>query len=445
MIRVFTVLLLIFSTILVHAENKKDDSAYYEFVPDVSYELVADRLSCLDTEIPLHFNETVHAFVDYFAVRDREYTKLMMQRRNVFFPIFEEALKRHGLPDELKYLSIVESGLNTSAVSRVGAVGLWQFMPYTGKMFKLDQNWYLDERMDPYKATEAACKYLKELYGYFHDWELALASYNAGPGNVRRAIRRSGYKKSFWEVYSYLPRETRSYVPQLIAVIYVLNYAAEHNLFIDDKDYQMAYDQIDIDGYLHLNTLADLLGICPEDIAELNPELKRMIVPENSKDYKLRLPADKMELLALNMDTFIDSAANTGKEEIKKLAQNSTGSTYGREKIVYRVRSGDVLGSIAERYHVRVSDLRAWNNIRGNLIRVGQHLNVYVRSQYANNSGGSSSDPAPIPASKVHLVQPGDSLWKISRQYQGLSIEKIMKLNNLKTSEIKPGQKLVIG
>ena len=417
---------------------------HYDYVPDIPYDTVAKRLSLLEKEIPLVFNTRVKAFIDYFTIRDREYTRMIMRRKNKFFPLFEKYLAKYNLPDELKYLSIIESGLNTRARSRVGAMGLWQFMPYTGKIFHLDQDWFIDERMDPEKATEAACLYLQELYSIQKDWELALASYNAGPGNVRKAIRRSGYKKRFWEVYRYLPRETRSYVPQFVAIIYVLNYAEDYNLFTEDEEYQMIADTIQINGYCHLPTLANLLGICPEDLEELNPELKRSVVPKNAKKYPLRIPYDKVDFLTFHRKQIMDSASNAGKEEMEYIARNTVGSTYGRQRVIHRVRSGDVLGRIAERYHVRVADIRAWNNIRGNLIRVGQRLNIYVKNSYVSSNEKSGS-PQPVPNSKIHIVQPGDTLWNISRQYQGLSIEKIKELNNLKDSRIKPGQKLLIG
>ena len=197
-----------------------EDTVYhYDHIPDVPYELVEDRIKCIPSSIPLNFNERVYAFVNYFAVIDRDYTRMIMERTPLYFPIIEKYLKKYNLPDELKYLAIIESGLKPNAISRAGAVGLWQFMPGTGNYFKLHTDWYVDDRMDPYKATEAACQYLSQLYSIFNDWGLALAAYNAGPGNVRRAIRRSGYKKKFWDIYRYLPRETRGYVPQFVAMI----------------------------------------------------------------------------------------------------------------------------------------------------------------------------------------------------------------------------------
>jgi membrane-bound lytic murein transglycosylase D len=420
----------------------------YEYVPDFSYEEVQDRISCLDSEVPLSYNKVVKSFIDYFTVRDRGYTKLMAQRVNLYFPIFEHYLKEYGLPEELKYLSIIESGLNTTARSRAGAVGLWQFMPSTGRLYKLHQDYYIDERMDPYEATEAACKYLKSLYGMFGDWELALASYNAGPGKVRRAIRRSGYKKSFWEVYNHLPRETRSYVPQFVAIMYVMKHLEDHNLFVDDLLYPIASDTIKVSQYLDLATLGNQLDVCLEDMKKLNPALRRNALPKEAKNYAIRIPVDKMAYFQTNRLAILDSASQVGQQRVELLAKTAPGSTYGKQKISYRVRSGDVLGKIAVRHGVRTSDLRKWNNLRGNLIRVGQRLVIYTNSSAPVAVASAKTKPVTprdIPNSKVHTVQPGDTLWDISLMYKGLTIDKLKKLNNLSNNKIKPGQKLIIG
>lgn len=415
----------------------------YEYVPDASYDLVADRIACIQSDIPLTYNHRVKSFVDYFTVRDREYTRMVIRRKDIYFPLFEAYLKKYNMPQDLKYLAIVESGLKPEARSRVGAVGLWQFMPSTGRMFGLNQDWYIDERQSPEKSTEAACKYLKQLYNMFGDWELALAAYNTGPGNVRKAIRRSGYKKSFWDIYRYLPRETRSYVPQFVAIAYTLNFIDEHNLREDIPDYIVDADTLMVSQFASLKVLAEQLNVCEEDLKKLNPELRRAAVPETAKNYPLRIPADMADFLAANSSSILDSA---GSETIKKQfvaqAKKSSGSTYGRSKVTYRVRRGDVLGKIAERHGVRLSDVRRWNNIRGSRIYAGQRLTLYVKS---SSRAAVASSRSPVPSGKYHLVQPGDSLWEISRKYQGLTVTKIKQLNKLSSNSIKPGQKLIIG
>ena len=423
-----------------------------DFIPDVTYEEMEDRLSCLENEIPLSFNSRVQSFIDYFSVRNRNCTKEIISNQSVFFPIFEQQLAKYGLPDELKYLSIIESGLNPNAISRAGAGGLWQFMPATGKSFGLSQSWYIDERMNPWKSTEAACKYLKSLYSMFGDWELALAAYNTGPGNVRKAIRRSGYKKSFWEIYRYLPRETRGYVPQFVAMIYTLHYAEEHNFVLDDLDenHLPKYDTLQVDHYVHLNTLGDQISVCHEDMIRLNPQIIRGATPDGLVDYPIKIPVEQIEFARTHRNEVLDTASKVGKKELQALAKNSTGSTYGRKKVVYRVRSGDVLGTIAERYHVRISDIRSWNQLRGNMIYVGQRLNIWVLPHYSTVASKQTSKPKKpaktvlIEGGKYHVVQEGDSLWSISKLYEDMSIEKLKKLNNLNTSRIDPGQKLLI-
>lgn len=420
--------------------------------PEVPYELMEDRLRCVEGSIPLVFNDRIKSFIDYFTIRDREYTKSVLANRDLFFPIFEKALAEKGMPDELKYLSIVESGLRPNAMSRVGAAGLWQFMPATGKSYGLSQSWYIDERMDPYEATQAACRYLNALYNMFGDWELALAAYNTGPGNVRKAIRRSGYKKTFWEIYRYLPRETRSYVPQFVAMIYTLNYLDEHNFILEDIDmnYQVAHDTVHVNGYMHLETFANLTNLCVDDLISLNPHVIRGATPDGTLNFPLRVPADLAGDIRMNRQTILDSASKVGKKELEYLARNSPGSTYGRTRQIYRVRSGDVLGTIAQRYHVRVSDLRKWNNIKGNMIRVGQRLNIWTLPHYSSKTRETyvmKNVPKPVPVvagGTYHLVKSGESLWSISKLYEDLSIEKIKKLNNLTSSNIKPGQKLLI-
>jgi membrane-bound lytic murein transglycosylase D len=416
-----------------------------EFIPaDATPELVADRLSCLQKKIELTYNNRVHGFIDYFTIRDREYTRMVQRRKDLYFPIFERKLKEYGLPDELKYLSIIESGLNPRATSRARAVGLWQFMSGTGHYMGLRSDWYIDERMDPEKATDAACRYLQMLYSMFNDWHLALAAYNSGPGTVKYAIRKSGYKKTFWEVFNRLPRETRSYVPQFIAIIYAMNYAPEHNLVEMAREQVPPHDTIQVRQFLNFKTFASLTGTCVEDMQLLNPAVLRGALPDNGQTHSLRVPVWSKAALAGNRATILDSASKIGKQELEALAKNSYGTTYGREVQIYRVQSGDVLGSIAARFGVRVNDLKKWNAIHGNTIRVGQRLNVWTYKPGALASRLTPSIVIP-PNSKTYTVQPGDTLWDISKKVPGISVEKIKSLNNLKNSKLQPGQKLIIG
>lgn len=448
-LRVFLLCALMFAACALQAQN-------YEYVPDATQEEIADRMSCIDTDIPIELNDKVYSFITYFTERDRGYTKMVQDRMDLYFPIFEHYLAKYDMPDEIKYLPIIESGLNPKAISRATAGGLWQFMPSTGRMYKLHQDFYIDERFDPYKATESACLYLKRLYGMFNDWELALAAYNCGPGNVRKAIRRSGYKDSFWEVYRYLPRETRSYVPQFVAMIYVMNYADFHNLPVNDRKKLPDWETVEVQQYLHLPTMASMLNLCEEELMVLNPAVKYKALPDGSdKAYPLRLPSQALEAFEAQREEILDSASKVGKKEIDYLARNTPGSTYGRNQVRYKVRSGDVLGVIAQRYGVRVSDIKSWNNLHSNTIRIGQTLNIWLLPGTAprnpvpvarTTSTPSASTPVTIPpGAKTHTVQPGDTLWDIARMYDGLSVEKIKQLNNLKSNSLKPGMTLLIG
>lgn len=445
--------LLLFLTYL-GAYAQEEELPPVDFIPDNTYEEVADRIKCIEGEIPLNFNQRVMAFVDYFSIRNREYTRGIIKKKELYFPIFSEILAKHGMPDELKYLSIVESGLRANAISRANAVGLWQFISSTGKIYGLKNGWYIDERMDPYESTDAACRHLKDLYGMFGRWELALAAYNCGPGNVRKAIRRSGYKKEFWDIYRYLPRETRSYVPQFVAITYLFNHLELHNFLETPEHYAPEWDTIMISQYFHLETFANQVDQCVDDLIQLNPQIKRGALPEGTNNFALKIPSDLKDYVVENRTQLYDTASKVGKKELEYLARNTPGSTYGRKKLVYRVRSGDVLGTIARKYHVRVSDLRAWNRIRGSMIRIGQRLNIWVLPTYSEKTkklytvdlpeAVKNEDKVIIKdGQQVYKVKSGDSLWSISKK-TNTTIEKIKSANKLASNTIQPGQSLVI-
>ncbi len=421
----------------------------YEYIPaEETPELVADRLACLQQTIPLVYNHNIHGFINFFTIRNREYTRLMLRRKDLYFPLFEKYLAKYNLPEELKYLSIIESGLNPRAVSRASAVGLWQFMSFTGRYFDLHNDWYFDDRMDPEKSTEAACRYLSQLYSMFHNWELALAAYNSGPGTVRRAIRRSGNKKTFWEVYRHLPRETRSYVPQFVAIIYAMNYAEEHNMIETAAEEAIPHDTLAVKSFLHLEIFSRLTGTCTEELLQLNPSIRHHAIPDNGRTFILKLPISAKLELDKNRKFILDSASRTGKKETELLAKKAVGNTFGRELIVYRVKYGDALGIIAQRHRVKIDDLRKWNNMRGNMIRTGQRLNIWVIPSQKVSQVQPAAAPVTaiaLPNGTTYVVQPGDTLWDISRKFQGMTIEKIKALNNLKSNRLEPGMKLIIG
>jgi membrane-bound lytic murein transglycosylase D len=429
----------------------------YDYIPDATYEEMSDRISCIENEIPLVFNERVKSFIDYFTVRDRDYTREILNRKDFYFSLFQPYIDKYDIPEEIKYLAIVESGLRPDAISRANAVGMWQFISSTGRNYGLNGDWYVDERMDPYKATDAAVRHLLDLHRMFDDWELAIAAYNCGPGNVRKAIRRSGYKKRFWDIYRYLPRETRSYLPQFVAIAYALNYAEEHNLYPTRIYHLPRHDTIRVSQYLHLETLSNQLGLCVDDLLFLNPDIKRGALPEETRDYALKIPSDLKTRVVSERSFLYDTAGKVGKEHLQYLARNMPGSTFGRKKINHRVKSGDVLGTIAHQYHVRISDIKEWNGLRSNLIRVGQNLSIWVLPSYSSatkdlyasaNTNRPISTPTPEEHpnndKKLYQVRHGDTLWEIS-QKQNVSIEKLKTLNRLRGNTIHPGQQLIIG
>jgi membrane-bound lytic murein transglycosylase D len=413
----------------------------YEYIPgDETPELISTRLACIEGTIPLKNNKTVHGFIQYFTVRDREYSKSMLRKKDLYFPLFEKYLAKYNLPDELKYLSVIESGLNPRAISPARAVGLWQFMQYTGKHYGLNTDWYWDDRMDPEKSTEAACKLLADLYRMFKNWELALAAYNSGPGTVMKANRKSGYKNDFWEVYRFLPRETRSYVPQFIAIVYTMKYAEEHNLFEPFTEAFPSTDTIHVNSFLNLETLGSLTGTCMEELHFLNPALKTKSIPANGKTHIIKMPLLAKQALMSNSKFILDSARKSGKHDFENLMAKK--SEDGKEMITYLVKSGDGLGIIASRFKVSQASLREWNNLSSSgMIHPGQRLKIWTKPGAAPTS---NKPIAKVRTPETYVVQHGDSLWDISKKFDGISIEKIKQLNSLSSNDIKPGQKLVL-
>jgi membrane-bound lytic murein transglycosylase D len=298
--------------------------------------------------------------------------------------------------------------------------------------------------MDPERSTEAALRYLKVLNRRFKNWELALAAYNCGPGNVNRAIRRSGGKRTFWGIYRYLPRETRSYIPQFQAIMYVLRYAEEHNLILEEPAYPMAYEKVDMGKGYSLENLARHTGLCVEDLEYLNPSLKRKEVPDFGKVISLNVPQHSHRYITDNKEWIVDSLT---AEKQRYLAKNPAMKTdKPLYNATYRVRSGDVLGKIAQKYGVSVSQLKSWNGLYSNTIRIGQVLHIqHDNATFEKNIASSAAISTNSNGGKMYTVQPGDSLWLISRKLEGVTIEQLKKLNNLNNNQIKPGQKLIIG
>lgn len=348
--------------------------------PQFSDSIYIDRLTRMPVLMEMPYNDIVRKFIDTYTVRLRGQVAFMLSTCNFYMPIFEEALDAYGLPLELKYLPIIESALNPSAVSRAGATGLWQFMHATGKVYGLENNSLVDERRDPIKATWAAARYLKDMYDIYHDWNLVIAAYNCGPGNINKAIRRAGGKTDYWEIYRYLPRETRGYVPAFIAANYVMTYYCKHNICPMETNIPQATDTVLVTRDLHFQQIADLCHVPMEEIKSLNPQYKRNIIPGLSKPRTLRLPTEAISAFLDQQDTIYAHRASEFFKNRRTVASvnssRASGSTDG-ELTWYRIRQGDTLGGIARKFGVRISELRRWNGLRGNNIRAGRRLKIY--------------------------------------------------------------------
>jgi len=436
-------------------------------------DLIRVRIGKLQKQVPLTYNSYTHEFIETFAFRKAYFTKAMLEKMTTYFPIYEKYLAQYGLPDELKYLSLIESGLNPRVISYAGAGGLWQFMPRTARLdFGLRMDEYVDERFDPVKSTEAACKYFRQLYRIFGDWEMVLASYNSGPGTVRRAIRRSGNQTGFWDVYDNLPTQTRGYVPQYVAMMYMINHAADHGIQPELIENPVPFDTVHINGYANLQLFAAVSGIPYETIQKLNPHILTNVLPERTRDFPLRIPSSSSAYVAANRRAIFDSAGrnpfNRGTQYASTLGMKD--STQVREvaevtveedeeapivrtrqsKQVVKVRRGETLGRIAERHNVSLASLRQWNRLgRRGTVMAGQNLVIYremAQVRYVAKRGladRSSEITKRLKAkTKFHTVRRGDTLWSIAERYNGLTINELKRMNRIRGNSVKPGMKI---
>ena len=344
------------------------------------------KLSQLPTVIEMPYNSVVRRYIDMYVQKRRALVENLLGLSTYYMPIFEEALEREGLPLELKYLPIIESALNPSAVSRAGASGLWQFMLNTGKIYGLESNSLVDERRDPIKATWAAARYLKDMYAIYQDWNLVIAAYNCGPGTINKAIRRAGGKTDYWEIYNYLPKETRGYVPAFIAANYVMTYYCKHNICPMETNIPDATDTIQVNRNLHFEQITDVCGIGMDEVKSLNPQYKKNIIPGDSKPQTLRLPINYISTFIDSQDTIYAhrsaelfknrrtvSVANT-----RSTARSSKGKSSSQGDVTYhRIRNGETLSTIARKYGVTVNQIKSWNGLRSTRINAGKRLKIY--------------------------------------------------------------------
>ena len=346
-------------------------------LPDSIYKA---RLQALPCVIELPYNERVRAFILWYIKKSPLQVAKLMRMGEYYFPLFEEALGRYNLPYELKYLPVIESALNPMARSHAGAAGLWQFMPGTGKLYGLEINSLVDERMDPIKATEAACRFLSSMYNVYRDWNLVIAAYNCGSGNVNKAIRRAGGKRDFWSIYPYLPRETRNYVPIFIAANYAMNYGEEHGICKAPIEKTMLTDTIRTTRRMHLQQVSDNLNIEMSELRRLNPQYSRDVLPGGSS-YALCLPAEKVGLFIDQQDSILaykaDSLINNRRAEIDMAKVTSITGAYRVNGVTYyTIRNGDSLSTIAKKFHCSVKQLKQWNGLKSDTIRAGKKLKI---------------------------------------------------------------------
>ncbi len=452
------------------------DSVIYEF----SDSIYKDRLSRINSIIIPPYNNIVRNHIHVYTERKVAKFRVMLGMQDFYFPMIEDIFDSYGLPVELKYMAVIESALNPNAVSRVGATGLWQFMYSTGRMYGLTINSVVDERRDPVKATHAAAKYLKDLYGIYNDWILVIAAYNCGPGNVNKAIRRSGNRKDYWEIYYRLPRETRGYIPAYVAATYAMNYYREHKITPVQINLPLAVDTVMVSTDMHLEQIAAVLDLPLEELRAMNPQYRTGLVPGRSRPSPVTMPLDRLGDFIAMTDTITGYRKDQYLTTVNQttMPQHST-STYtppdvsGKTKLIYTVKDGDNLGFISEWYDVPLSELRYWNNIYRNTIRVGQKLTVYVNPAKAERyskvnsmtfaekqqlegkpvgttalalASSQSSAAASVEGDyEFYTVRYGDTVWDIAKKFSGVSASDILSLNNITdASRIMVGQKLRI-
>lgn len=466
----------------------KRDSLVYNIIP-ASDEVISQRLAGLENIMPMPYNSHVQKYIDYFLFKRPSFVREMLERKERYFPVFEKYLVKYNIPDEMKYLSLLESGLNPKAKSHASAVGMWQFMSPTGREMGLTINGYVDERMDVEKSTDASFRYLTKLHNRFGDWELALAAYNTGPGRISRAIRKSG-KTDYWALHNYIHRDTRAYVPQWAALNYLMNYAAEHGIFPDyDKvEYPIQTEPLLVNGYLNLETFAKLNYLSLSELLDVNPHLTEVEIPSYAKNVELNFPTIRYAHFENNKVCIMDSSAKLPPAKVYELDGRPYHIEYVSQKKYHRVRRGDNLGKIASNYGVRVSDLKRWNNLRSSKIMSGQRLAIHVRkankifheeSSISNDTEtvvaqNTSNQPTAIAArsnvkvasasrevttatneviakpqyvsktvKRIHSVRRGETLGTIAAKH-GVSLSKMKQWNNIRNANsIQYGQRLV--
>jgi membrane-bound lytic murein transglycosylase D len=430
--------------VIPYFEGSLENTCNYPpgYIPSFPDSIYAKRIEELNrnTTMDLVFNKHVKSFIDVYAVQKRSKTERILGLSDVYFPLFEQTLDKYNMPLELKYLAVVESALNPTAGSWAGAKGLWQFMYATGKQYGLNSTTIVDDRYDPLKATDAACRHLRDLYSQFGDWFLALAAYNSGAGNVNKAIRRAGGIKNYWAIWPYLPRETRGYVPAFIAVNYVMNYAPEHNICpLDPGIIKNGTDTVTVHDVLHFDQLNEMLGVPMADLKFFNPQYKAEIIPATSKKpCLLTLPEQYVGPYIDNEKALYTYKTKSGidKEKLQERIKSVS------DRSVHIVKKGETLSTIARKYHVSVNQLKQWNNMKSDRLSIGQKLVVY--SSGAPMAQAGNDKPVERSTTQItHTVKKGETLGKIAQKYK-CTVTDLKRWNKLKSTNIQVGQKLKV-
>ena len=432
-----------------------DSIRFQSNVPDSIY---VERIKQMNSFITLPYNDIVKNYIIKYSEKMPMTIGRILGLCEYYMPIFKEIFNQYDMPEELRAMAVIESAMNPLAVSRVGAKGMWQFMYSTAKIYGLHIDSFVDERLDPIKSAHAAAQYLQDAYEIFGDWNLAIASYNCGAGNVNKAIRRSGGKRAFWDIWPYLPRETRGYVPAFVGALYTMNYYKEHGIRPVSVAMPEHVDTFHITKMLHLKQVSELTGAPLEELKNLNPQYRHEIVPGNERNYILRVPYRYTNAFLEHEDTLYRHKADVyfNPVTIKKIKDGGDG-----ERIVYRVKSGDYLGRIASRHGTTVAKIKKWNNLKSNNIRVGQRLIIYrggkgpVQSTTTAAAKPTSSDKSTETAPKatqntssdkgytIYTVKAGESLYLIAKKFPGVSAQNIMDFNGI-GANIRPGMKIKI-
>jgi membrane-bound lytic murein transglycosylase D len=442
------------------------------FIPSYPDSVYYYRMQRLDVGSPINltYNSYVRMFIDMYANKKRGTTSRVLGLAQMYFPMFEQQLDKYNVPLELKYLAIVESALNAKARSRVGAGGLWQFMYYTGKVYGLEVTSYVDDRNDPLKATVAACRHFNDLYNMYHDWLLVLAAYNSGPGNVNKAIRRSGGKMTFWEIMPYLPRETRDYVPAFIAVNYVMAYSNEHNIYpVMPKILYHETDTVAVHQPLTLGILSDKLKLNISELEFLNPTFRTGFIPATPDNpFFIRLPQKSIADFINNEPSIYAYYQLKGYDASQFKLQDNTDYDYVTKKVTHKVRKGETLATIARKYDCSTSEIKKWNKLKRSSVAKGQTLKIYVQSrepavkaktpktvpvtgEVAETTDSQTQDQPVASVEKkavtttvkpqIHVVKKGESLGKVANKYH-VTTKNLVAWNNLKSQNVLVGQKI---